>query len=336
MTNPVPPGASGSDPAGSAVKARTPADLVASIALGMGYHPHDQVVLAGVRDGKLAFLAADTLALPGTDGGEPPRVREMVQHAVRNAASAVFIVGYGTPAAVDPVLRHAEVLCRQYDMAVADLLRVTSGRVFSLLCTDPRCCPPEGTTLDLAASPVTATAVTEGVVIRSSRAALLDTIAPAGGAQEEAMSAATRRAAHRALLLTDVGGLEGMLRATREAITAAVARYRDGGRLDDDELAWLTVHLLTDPAREMVLRGINPREPWHVELWSDVVRRTTSELVAAPAALLAFAAWRTGNGPLAYEAVRRALSSDPNFPLAVVLEHLLACGASPDEFTRRL
>ncbi|MFC3385406.1 DUF4192 family protein [Couchioplanes azureus] len=55
-------------------------------------------------------------------------------------------------------------------------------------------------------------------------------------------------------------------------------------------------------------------------------------MAAAPAALLAFAAWRAGNGPLADKAVLRALSADPQFPLAVVTDNVWH---TPDGGVRR-
>ncbi|MFI5493601.1 DUF4192 domain-containing protein [Actinoplanes sp. NPDC051859] len=315
---------------GAAVTARTMNDVLAAVAVGLGYHPHHQVVMVGVRNRKVDFVSATMLGEPGTDGDEPPQLRVMVHEAVRAAASAVFVIGYGQPAAVEPALQAAAVLCRRHSLDVIDLMRVTDGRVVSLGCTDARCCPPEGTTVDLAASPVTATAVAQGLVARSSRAALMASIAPRDG-EQPAMRAACARASHRVLLLADTQGLDGVQRAADAAIAAAVTRYRDGGRLDDDELAWLTVHLLTEQARLSGLRSINPRDPWHVELWSDVSRRCLEGVVAGPATLLAFASWLSGNHVLAKEAVARALQTDPGFPLATVLARLLADGVSARE-----
>ena len=56
-----------------------------------------------------------------------------------------------------------------------------------------------------------------------------------------------------------------------------------------------------------------------VELWRDVTRRARADLVAAPATLLAYAAWRSGNGVLARMAVDRALAADPRYPMALLV-----------------
>ena len=54
----------------------------------------------------------------------------------------------------------------------------------------------------------------------------------------------------------------------------------------------------------------------HVELWTDVLRRTPEELVAAPACLLGFAAWLAGQGALAWCAVDRCRAAEPDYGLA--------------------
>jgi hypothetical protein len=66
----------------------------------------------------------------------------------------------------------------------------------------------------------------------------------------------------------------------------------------------------------------------HVELWRDLVRRTPHDLMAAPAALLGFAAWLSGDGALAWCAVERCQEVEPDYRLAGLLTQALA-GAVP-------
>jgi hypothetical protein len=67
----------------------------------------------------------------------------------------------------------------------------------------------------------------------------------------------------------------------------------------------------------------------HVDLWRDVVRRSPEDLVAAPAALLGFAAWLAGDGALAWCAVDRAQQAEPGYGLAGLLAQALAGGVPP-------
>ena len=71
----------------------------------------------------------------------------------------------------------------------------------------------------------------------------------------------------------------------------------------------------------------------HVDLWRDLLRRAPEELAAAPAALLGFAAWLSGDGALAWCAVERCLAADPDYGLAGLLTQALA-GAVPPSVWR--
>src|SRR6201999_4047683 len=67
----------------------------------------------------------------------------------------------------------------------------------------------------------------------------------------------------------------------------------------------------------------------HLRLWTDVVRRTPARYVPAPASLLAFTAWQSGNGALANVAAQRALAADPEYSMALLLLEAISAGAPP-------
>jgi hypothetical protein len=67
----------------------------------------------------------------------------------------------------------------------------------------------------------------------------------------------------------------------------------------------------------------------HRRLWIDVVRRAQPGYVAAPAALLAFVAWQSGDGALANVALDRALADDPRYSMALLLRQVITAGAPP-------
>ena len=67
----------------------------------------------------------------------------------------------------------------------------------------------------------------------------------------------------------------------------------------------------------------------HLRLWTDVLRRAQPGHVAAPAALLAFVAWQSGDGALANVALDRALADDPGYSMASLLRQVIAAGAPP-------
>ncbi|MER5605360.1 DUF4192 domain-containing protein [Micromonospora tulbaghiae] len=127
-------------------------------------------------------------------------------------------------------------------------------------------------------------------------------------------------------------GSGGEPRAVRTAGTAAVRaafrRQRRGERLDDDEVAWLTVLLTHVEVRDHAWSRTDGRDE-DISLWTDVLRRAEPDLIAAPGCLLAFAAWRSGHGALAAVALERVLSAHPGYSLAVLLDEALRRGVAP-------
>jgi hypothetical protein len=67
----------------------------------------------------------------------------------------------------------------------------------------------------------------------------------------------------------------------------------------------------------------------HLRLWTDVVRRATPAYQPAPASLLAFTAWQSGEGALANIAIDRALAADPGYSLAQLLRDIMDAGVPP-------
>jgi hypothetical protein len=179
-----------------------------------------------------------------------------------------------------------------------------------------------------------------GNVSLPDRAALERTIAPLGGTARRSMHEATLRAESRAAALVAQAARSGRRRRELlrpvideglQAVSNAVGIYRAGGRIDShDELAWLTVTLADLRVRDDAWARMDPqyREP-HRRLWTDVARRAEQRYVAAPACLLAFTSWQSGDGALANVAIARALEVDPGYTMALLLLEAVAGGLPP-------
>jgi hypothetical protein len=318
----------------AALRLTSPADLVACVPYLLGFHPSDSVVMIAVHDGHIRFTARGDLP-------ERAAVTAAVDHLFevlsRQQCDRLAAVGYGAAGRVDPVLSAVRAAAARRGLPLLDLLRVTAGRWFSHTCANPACCPPEGTPLDIAASPVAAAFAYAGAAALPDRAALERQVAPVGGRARLAMTRATGRA--EAELGAWVAALPaperaGAVRAAgATALHDAIERYGAGGRFDDDQMARLTVLLTTPSVREAAWAATTEEEP-HVRLWTDVVRRVEPRLVSAPACLLGVAAWRAGNGALAAMALERALREDPADRVAAVLLDGLAHGLPPSVLDR--
>jgi hypothetical protein len=164
-------------------------------------------------------------------------------------------------------------------------------------------------------------------------------VAPLGGIAAESMRQATRRAEqHIARLLAKVrksarlGAARHMIAAEGlAAVGAMIARYRGGGRFTSDyEIARITVALRDLRVRDDAWARMDPAHAdQHLRLWIDVVRRAQPGYVAAPAALLAFVAWQSGDGALANVALDRALADEPWYSMALLLRQVITAGAPP-------
>jgi hypothetical protein len=152
------------------------------------------------------------------------------------------------------------------------------------------------------------------------------------------MEAAIERACATAQALVDQARRDGSgsplrpaIDAGRRAVREAIALYRGGGRItDEDQFATLAVGLAHLPVRDDAwARMVPEHRDAHLKLWADIVRRASGPWLPAPASLLAFTAWQTGDGTLANVALDRALTIDPGYSMARLLRDILAAGVPP-------
>jgi hypothetical protein len=321
-----------------------PVDVLAAVPYLIGFHPADCVVMLALRGKSLAFVARTDLVVPpepepgGPEGwgdSEGPGVsaadldavaHEMLRGVPPTITGAV-LVGYGRADRVEPTILGLERALARRAIRVIEALRCADGRYWSYRCTNLDCCPADGRPFDASASPVAATAIFAGQAALPDRATYEAQVAPVGGLARISMRQATERAGERLVALISRAESEAaagriMLREGRAAIEEAIERYAGGGRLDDDEVAWLSLLLVSIPVRDLAWERITGGPEilaLHCDLWLDLTRRVEPDLVAAPGSLFAFAAWRAGDGPLARIAVERVLAEDPTYNLATII-----------------
>ncbi|MEH0928546.1 DUF4192 domain-containing protein [Micromonospora sp. CPCC 205558] len=312
---------------------RSPADLIAAVPYLLGFHPTDSVVAVALVGRQIIFAARADLPDPTDPGGLAEHLAGVIR---RQGAEAATVVGYGQPERVTPAVDAVRDALVGTGLQVLDALRVTDDRWWSYLCTEPDCCPPEGRRYDPTVNRVTASAVFAGQVALPDRAALVAQVAPVDGPARAAAREATARAELRLAELleqapeSDLLGARALRAAGVAAVREAQRRQRRGERLDDDEVAWLSLLMTHLPVRDHAWERTDGRDR-DIALWTDVLRRAEPEVAAAPGALLAFAAWRAGQGALAAVALERTLRLHPDYSLALLLDDLLRRGVPPVE-----
>ena len=305
------------------VRAGSPAALLKLVPHLLGFVPETSLVVIGVTPPRDRIRVTLRYDLPDPPEADP--AADIAAHAVavltKERLTAAVAVGYGPEALVTPVARELRDAAWQAGIDVHEFLRVAGGRYWSYTCGNEACCPAAGVPFDAAPDPAEAEALAiVGDTVLASRAALAARVAPLGGIARESMRQATRRAErHIAQLLAKVrksarlGAARHMIVAEGlAAVGAMIARYRDGGRFaTDDEIARISVALRDLRVRDDAWARMDPAHAAaHQRLWIDVVRRAQPRYVAAPAALLAFVAWQSGEGALANVALDRALADD--------------------------
>ena len=340
------------------LKLRSVAEFLAFVPYALGFNPQTSLVAVGFHHQRVTFATRMDLPTADTPRTEiHARLRQFAAAVARQDATEAVIVGYGPASLVDPVTHDVQDIFASHGVRVRDLLRVQDNRYFSYRCHEPSCCPPEGTAFDPASSIIAAYATVAGRVVQPDRATLAATLAPIEGAAMAGMRQAGQRA--RALLderaaaaaagadaapvpnsgpepqhdqartRRQVAAIAAIAeKAGRDAVVQALDRYRHGETLSDDDAAWLLLLLDDLPVRDFAFTYSDNVDD-QIQLWTDLTRRAEPGLVRAPATLLAFTAWRRGEGTLAKVAVDRALADDPTYSMAHLLTELLASGASP-------
>lgn len=309
-----------------------PADVAAAVPYLLGFHPTESIVVLGMKTSpatsrRVIFSGrwdlspeADLLA---------KEIAEMVRR--QRSVESVMLVGFGSEETVMPVLN----ACRATIwVPIGTAVRVTDDRCYCVLCDE--CMPPEGLLVATDSSRIAAEATFHGLGVLPDREALVRSVGPIGGLQPIAMAQAVARADARLLELIDSASTESdpfggqvLRRSGVLAVDDAMAAARKDQQLDDDALAWLTLLLENIAVRDHAWESTD-HAPWQLRFWLDATRRAHPELVAPCATLLAFAAWRGGDGALAGVALARALTHDPHYSLALLLRDAMQHGIAPD------
>lgn len=287
--------------------ARSPEDVLAAVPVVLGFEPRDSVVM-------LTFGGAETFHArvdlpPPSDADEA--VGLLLDPALLHRVARVVFVLYGEdgPAARTVVRRLRRAFTRA-GIDVVEVLRAHEGRWFA---PGRSGAPGDGVPYDVGDHRFRAQAVVEGIVVHGSRAELEAVLRPRPDA-----SAAVARAVRHAVP-SPPGEIADLVDARLEA-----------GRFTDPELARVLLGLGETGGRDAAWAAMSRDAALrHVRLWTDAVQRAPDDLVAAPTAVLALAAWLAGHGALAWCAVDRCRAVEPDNTLAGLVADVLTRAVPP-------
>jgi Domain of unknown function (DUF4192) len=328
----------------SPVRIGSPEEVLAAIPYLLGFHPTRSIVVIGARPPRDRIHVSFRYDLP--DPPDSGYASEIARHATtvlaNQGVTLAIVAGYGPGSVVTPVAEQFRCHLAEAGVELREMLRAEDGRYWSYLCHDPGCCPAEGVPFDVSVTAVAAQMTLAGNMTLPDRAALEKTVAPLGGVARASMRQATIRAENRAAaMIADAARAGGKRREVLRpvvddglrAVSGAIGTYRRGERItSDDEIAWLSITLADLRVRDDAWARMDPAHAdAHQRLWTDVLRRAEPRYVPAPACLLAFTAWQTGDGALANVAIARALESDPGYTMALLLADAIGGGIPPSQ-----
>ena len=307
MTSPTSPG-----PHATKLTARTPEDVLAAVPVVLGFEPSESIAMLTFGGTETFHARVDLPPPEKADEAVVQLLEPALQHRV---TSVLFVVYADDGPSARAVLTRLRGAFDQADIDVVETLRAHGGRWFA---PGRPGAPPAGVPYDIGGHVFRAQAVVEGIVVHGSRAELEAVLQPSPDAVDE-VARAMRRA----------------VPSPPDEIADLVDIRLEAGRFTAVELARVLLGLLERQGRDAAWAAISRDvAAQHVRLWTDAVQRAPDDLVAAPAAVLALAAWLAGHGALAWCAVDRCQAVDAGNTLARLVADMLTNAVSPSAWSQ--
>lgn len=298
----------------------SPGDIVATVPSLCGFLPQDSLVLLSLRGPRRRLGLTIRVDLPPPEAVVPV-VAALVDRVVQDGGSSAVLVLYAsTP---DAALALAvQDCCSAAGVAVAEALHVTDGCWTSYLCSGP-CCPPSGTPVGEAPALVRAEHALDGRSVLASREDLVHALA----------------APLEPVDLTEVGeswaATDPLAARTRALALAREALGKVAAPLAPSTAAVLGVALHDVRVRDELATWALDDSDALLALLQQVARQVGPPWDAPVCTVLAWVAYCRGDGARANVALDRALRTDPDYSLALLLRSALD-GALPPADVRRL
>ena len=298
--------------------------LVDSVPYLLGFVPTDSIVVVSLREprDRMEFTVRLDLAPPEYDEELAVMLAARMRHAEADAVM-VFVYTSDEPSERGLPRRHlVDRLVETMPMDVREAFLVTDERIWSYLCDDEICCPAEGRVREQTPDSLTLAAAhaLHGDVVLPDREAVVATVQPVTGDRAEAMERAIDEAATAWAALDPRRARS----KARRLATKLRARYESPpATVSDDEAAALIVALHDWRVRDPILGWGKGDSDAALMLLHDLAVRAVAPLDAPACTAYAWVSYMRGNGLVASIALERALKSDPDYSLALLLEEAL-------------
>jgi len=309
----------------------SPHDLLAAIPFLIGYHPQDSLVLVALKDEAVGMAMRVDIPV----GVSADCYDLLASHFLRDGADGAFIVAYVGAGAVDPenVLINTSAALVRAGIDIKESLIVRDNRFRSMLCSDPTCCPPEGSVVpDLDSSRIAAEHVIAGHPMPFES---VDGLVQSIAAVPSSFESAWQDEVHAFWVSSDSEEIQELQRDGATAVIDLAGEYREGRGAEDRELAARVIGRLSDiQVRDFVLGShTDESADYYWVMWRDLLRIAPRGFVAPVACLFAAMAYERGEGALAHKGLDRALGDDDQYSLAHLLRRVFTAGWPPQSFS---
>jgi hypothetical protein len=294
--------------------ARCPEDILAAVPVVLGFHPADSLVLL-TFDARKPFHAR--VDLPPTPADDDEVICSLLEPSLLHAVGRVVLVAYTSdPALAGRIGRQAAEAFETEGIGVLDLLRVCDERWWRV---PLRPGESEAAARPLAAGthPFAAQAIFAGLVTHGSREDLRASLDPIA---EQVTDVLERQ---RGLALPGADDVDDLTADLAELIADPTGPSPEAAA----RVLWLVGPV---PGRDATLATLSREQAQdHLRFWTSLLRRAPHDQVASAAMLVAFSAWLSGHGALAWCAIDRCRSVDPDHRLAELLSSCLTHAVPP-------
>ncbi|MCU1593161.1 MAG: uncharacterized protein JWO12_553 [Frankiales bacterium] len=315
----------------------TPSQMVAALPVYLGYVPTESLVVICCHEPRGRLGLTMRFDLPPTEHEQV--LAEDIEGRVRHQRSTRVVIAVYT-CSPEPFARQALVanLLRRFeDLVVTEALLIGADRFWSYLCQDEGCCPVEGTPVadgqdSSAVQLLEVERVFEGRTVLPDRAALEASLA---GPSFLAATLARQRCEQALVLLEDAvdeSGAELAAEVFLQGWLAALERFQDPpAELAGLEAAALAVSLQDVLVRDDLAALPASDQPALLELLREVMTRTPPPYDAPVCTLFAWVSYCAGGGAQTSIALERALTTDPTYSLALLLQTMVLGQVSPKQ-----
>jgi hypothetical protein len=307
-------------------------DVVSAVPHLLGFRPAESLVAVALRGPRSRMEFTVRLDLPRS-ATQVDAVVQTVRVAMRRArARAVLLLVYTDELPDGADLPHHALVDAVEDrlsMPLRDAVLVSRERMWSYACDDPGCCPVEGRPVDPASPGTVALGAASALLGRSvlpDRETAVASVQRLGGLTAASMDQAIDRLG---CSLDDVDR-GAWLTTVRDTWTELLKRYAEPpATVTHDEAAVVIVGLHAVEVRDEVVKQLLGDDDDAHRLLADLARLAPAELDAPVCTVLACAAYLRGSGLIAGAALERALSTDPDYGLAGLLDTALRGQVAP-------